>query len=171
MHLPRLATWLRRGLEAGLFASVLALLIVFVTPERAAAPAGIRTLGSGLDASLAMTLPVIAIGVFAVTYPVAFTATRSEAILAAVVAVLVAADLVTLLTAAMGDRIALRGGIQVLPSGLLATLLALPPATLGLAAAQLFTPFGFGRRAARVAGLVSGATAAVILFVGVPLFA
>jgi hypothetical protein len=171
MQLPRLPPWLRRGLEAGLFATVLALLIVFVLPRGVGAGVRIRVLPAGLDGSLAMALPVLAIGVFAITYPVMLTATRSEAVLAAVVAVVVAADLVTMVTAAVGDRIALRGGAQVLPSGLLATLLALPAATLGLAASQLFTPFGFGRRAARIALVVSGAVSLLVLIVGLPLVA
>jgi len=165
----RLPAWLRRGLEAGLFATVLATLIVFVVPRSAGNVIGIRALPVGLDGSLAMALPVLAIGVFAITYPIALTATRSEAILGALASLLVAADLVTLLTAAIGDRVALHGGAQVLPSGLLSSLLALPAATLGFAAAQLFTPFGFGRRAARAAAVVSGMVALATLLVGVPL--
>jgi len=171
MQMPRLPHWLRRGLEAGLFATVLALLIVFVLPHGTSAGIRIRTLPAGLDGALAMALPVLAIGVFTVSYPVMLSATRSEAILGAVVAVVLAADLVTMLTALMGDRIALRGGIQILPSGLLATLLALPAATLGLAASQLFTPFGFGRRAARLALAVSTGVALLVLIVGLPLVA
>ena len=167
----RLPAWLRRGLEAGLFATVLAMLIVFVVPRSAGNVIGIRALPVGLDGSLAMALPVLAIGVFAITYPIALTATRSEAILGSVAALLVAADLVTLLTAAIGDRVRFHAGAQILPSGLLASLLALPAATLGLAAAQLFTPFGFGRRAARVAAVVSGVVALATLFIGVPLIA
>ncbi len=171
MRVPSLPAWLRRGLEAGLFATVLALLTVFVQPRGAGVTSGIRPLPTGLDGPLAMALPVLAIGVFAVTYPVTLTATRSEAVLGAIVAVVVAADLVTILTAAMGDRIALRGGVRVLPSGLLATLLALPAATIGLAASQLFSRFGFGRRAGRIAGGVSAVVALGVLLVGVPAIA
>jgi hypothetical protein len=170
MQLRRLPAWLRRGLEAGLFATVLALLIVFVVPRGAGAGVA-RTLGSGPDGPLAMALPVLAIGVFAVTYPIMLAATRSEAILAAILAVVVAADLVTMLTAAMGDRIALHGGYQVLPSGLLATLLAVPSATIGLAASQLFSRFGFGRQAGRIAGVSSAVVALGVLFIGVPMVA
>ncbi len=171
MHVRRLPAWLRRGLEAGCFASVLSLLIVFATPNGSGVDLGIRALPKGLDGALAMALPVIAIGVFAVTYPVALTATRAEAVLGAITAVLVAGDLVTLLTAAMGDRLVLRGGLQVLPSGLLATMLALPSATLGLAASQLFSSFGFGRRAGRLAAVVSTLVAIVVLLTLVPLLA
>jgi hypothetical protein len=171
MYVSRVPAWMRRGLEAGLFAAVLSMLTVFVLPHGAASPFGIRTLPAGIDASLALALPVLAIGVFAITYPVALTATRPDAILGAIVAVVLAADLVTMLTAVIGDRVALRGGAQVLPSGLLASLLALPPATLGLAASQLFTPFGFGRRAARMAAGVSLVVALTVLLVIVPAIA
>ena len=75
-----------------------------------------------------------------------------------------AADLLTLITVIVGVRVALLGGANVLPVGFLAGILATPCAVGGMAASQLFSQHGFGRRAGR-----SAAIAAVI--VAVPILA
>ncbi len=162
--------WLRRGLEAGLFAAVLALL-TFLTYRHDAVGVGLGTLPGGVQGSIIMALPVLALGVFCVGYPVALAATRSEAIVGSIIATLVAADIVTLVTLTLGERVALNGGSRILPIGLLTTLLAAPAAVAGLAASQLFTRLGFGRRAGRAAAIAATVVATPILVVGVPMLA
>ncbi len=140
---PILPPWLRRGLEAGIFAALLAAgtLLGFRIGEGAAAPA----LPSGLAASLLLALPVLSVGVMAVTYPILLAATREDALLGATTGVLVAADLVTLV---VSGRVLVASIGRELPLGLLASLLALPPAIVAFIAAEFGGPLGFGLRAA-----------------------
>jgi hypothetical protein len=167
----RLPRWLRRGLEAGLFASVLSLFTVIAYRWDAGAPVGVAALPAGLTGSIVLALPVLAVGVFAVAYPIGLTATRLDAILGAATGVIVAADLLTLITAAAGERVTVLGGVHVLPVGFLAGLLATPVAVGGIAASQLFSPHGFGRRAGRIGATAAVIVATPILLVGVPLLA
>jgi hypothetical protein len=169
MRAARLPAWLRRGVEAGLFAGLLSLLTVIAYRWDRGAAVGITALPAGLNGSLAMALPVLAIGVFAVAYPVGLSPTRLDAILGAATGAIVAADLLALITAAAGERVMIRGGANVLPVGFLAGILATPAAVGGIAASQLFTTHGFGRRAGRVAAVAAVIVATLILLVGVPL--
>jgi hypothetical protein len=163
----RLPAWLRRGLEAGVFAALLSLVTVISLEWERQGP-GPVVLPGGLGAGLVMALPVLALGVLCVAYPVAFAATRGDAILGAITAWIVGADLLALVTAAMGQRVLLMGSGTTVPLGILAGLVAAPVALAGLLAAQLFTPLGFGRRAGRVAALVGAAVAIALLVVIVP---
>ncbi len=61
----RLPPWLRRGIEAGVFGGVLAVMAV-VAYRWAPIGAGISALPGGIGASFVMAMPVFAIGVFAV---------------------------------------------------------------------------------------------------------
>ncbi len=169
MRAVRLPAWLRRGVEAGLFAGLLSLLTVIAYRWDRGAAVGITALPTGLSGSLAMALPVLAIGVFAVAYPVGLSPTRLDAILGAATGAIVAADLLALITAVAGERVVIRGGANVLPVGVLAAILATPSAVGGIAASQLFTTHGFGRRAGRVAAVAAVIVATLILLVGVPL--
>jgi hypothetical protein len=83
----------------------------------------------------------------------------------------VAADLLALMTVAAGERVAILGGANVLPVGFLAGILATPAVVGGIAASQLFSPHGFGRRAARIGAVAAVIVATPILLVGVPLLA
>ena len=167
----RLPGWLRRGLEAGLFAGLLSLLTVIAYRWDAGAPVGVAALPVGVTGSIVLALPVLAVGVFAVAYPVGLTATRVDAVLGAATGAIVAADLLTLITVAAGERVAILGGTHVLPVGFLAGLLATPVAVGGIAASQLFSPHGFGRRAGRIGAIAAVIVAMPILLVGVPLLA
>jgi len=171
MRALRPPRWLRRGLEAGLFAGLLSLLTVIAYRWDRGAAVGVATLPVGLTGSIVLALPVLAVGVFAVAYPVGLAATRLDAILGAVTGAIVAADLLALITVAAGERVAILGGASVLPVGFLAAILATPAAVGGIAASQLFSPHGFGRRAGRIGAVAAIIVATPILLVGVPLLA
>lgn len=171
MRALRPPRWLRRGLEAGLFAGLLSLLTVIAYRWDRGAAVGVATLPVGLTGSIVLALPVLAVGVFAVVYPVGLAATRLDAILGAVTGAIVAADLLALITVAAGERVAILGGANVLPVGFLAAILATPAAVGGIAASQLFSPHGFGRRAGRIGAVAAIIVATPILLVGVPLLA
>jgi hypothetical protein len=171
MRALRPPRWLRRGLEAGLFAGLLSLLTVIAYRWDRGAAVGVATLPVGLTGSIVLALPVLAVGVFAVVYPVGLAATRLDAILGAVTGAIVAADLLALITVAAGERVTILGGASVLPVGFLAAILATPAAVGGIAASQLFSPHGFGRRAGRIGAVAAVIVATPILLVGVPLLA
>jgi hypothetical protein len=171
MRALRPPRWLRRGLEAGLFAGLLSLLTVIAYRWDRGAAVGVATLPVGLTGSIVLALPVLAVGVFAVVYPVGLAATRLDAILGAVTGAIVAADLLALITVAAGERVTILGGASVLPVGFLAAILATPAAVGGIAASQLFSPLGFGRRAGRIGAVAAIIVATPILLVGVPLLA
>ena len=165
----RLPAWLRRGLEAGLFAGLLSMLTVVTYHWDRSAAVGVAPLPAGLAGTIVLALPVLAVGVFAVAYPVGLTATRLDAVLGAATGAIVAADLLTMITVAAGERVAILGGANVLPVGFLAAALAAPAAVGGIAASQLFSQHGFGRRAGRVGAIASVIVAVPILVIGVPL--
>ena len=167
----RLPLWLRRGLEAGLFAGLLSLLTVIAYRWDRGAAVGLAALPAGLTGSVILALPVLAVGVFAVAYPIGLAPTRLEGILGAITGAIVAADLLTFITVATDERVAILGGARVLPVGFLAAILALPAAVGGIAASQLFSPHGFGRRAGRIGAVAAVIVATPILLVGVPLLA
>jgi hypothetical protein len=171
MRALRPPRWLRRGLEAGLFAGLLSLLTVIAYRWDRGAAVGVATLPVGLTGSIVLALPVLAVGVFAVVYPVGLAATRLDAILGAVTGAIVAADLLALITVAAAERVTILGGVSVLPVGFLAAILATPAAVGGIAASQLFSPHGFGRRAGRIGAVAAIIVATPILLVGVPLLA
>ena len=171
MRALRPPRWLRRGLEAGLFAGLVSLLTIIAYHWDRGAAVGVATLPVGLTGSIVLALPVLAVGVFAVAYPVGLAATRLDAILGAATGAIVAADLLALMTVAAGERVAILGGANVLPVGFLAAILATPAVVGGIAASQLFSPHGFGRRAGRIGAVAAVIVATPILLVGVPLLA
>ena len=166
----RLPAWLRRGLEAGIFAALLSLVTVVVL-EWERPPVGPIILPGGLGAGLTLALPVLSIGVLAVAYPVALAGLRGDAILGAIAGWLVAADLLALVTVLIDQLVLLLGSGASVPLGIVAGLFAAPAALGGLLAAQLLTPLGFGRRAGRIAAVAATAIAVPILLVLVPLVA
>ncbi|MBP1705816.1 MAG: hypothetical protein H6Q36_1555 [Chloroflexi bacterium] len=165
----RLAPWLRRGLEAGLFSAVLALATV-LTWRWDTVGEGLRALPPGLQGSVLMALPVLSIGVFAVAYPIGLVATRHDAILGGIAGFLVAADVVAIVTVVSGLRVVILDG-SIVAVGLLAAVLALVPALAGLLASQLLSPVGFGRRAGGWAAIAAAIVATPILVLVVPLLA
>ena len=164
----RTPAWLRRGLEAGLFAGLLSLVTVVTLAWERHGPGPI-VLPAGFGSSLILALPVLSIGVLAVAYPVTMAATKGDAILGAITAWIIAADLLAIVTALMGQRLLLLGSGVTVPIGVIAGLFAAPAALAGLLAAELFTPLGFGRRAGRIAALAALAVAVPILLFIVPL--
>jgi hypothetical protein len=166
----RLPAWLRRGLEAGIFATLLSLLTVLSLAWESSGP-GPERLPNGLGAGVTMALPVLSIGVLAIAYPIALAATRGDAILGAITGWIVAADLLALITAVMDQRVLLLAIGVTVPLGVLAGVFAAPAALGGLLAAELLTPLGFGRRAGRVAAIAAALVATPILVVVVPLVA
>jgi hypothetical protein len=164
LHLP---AWLHRGLEAGVFACLLALVTAVTLAWEHRGP-GPLVLPAGLGGGLVLALPVVAIGVLTVAYPVAMAATRGDAILGAVAGCFVGADLLAVATAITDQRILLVGAGVTVPLGVVAGVFATPAALGGLLAAELFTPLGFGRRAGRIAAVVAAVVAAPILLLVVP---
>jgi len=163
----RLPAWLQRGLEAGVFAALLALITVLALTWEHSRP-GPVILPGGVGAGLALALPVLALGVLGVAYPVALAATKGDAILGAIVAWIVGADVLAIVTVAMGQELLLvESGITV-PLGVVVGIFAAPAALGGLLASQLFTPLGFGLRAGRLAAIAATAIALPILVFVVP---
>jgi hypothetical protein len=166
----RLPAWLRRGLEAGVFATLLSLVTV-VTLSWEHQGRGPVILPSGLGAGLVLALPVLSLGVLAVAYPVAMAATKGDAILGAIAAWIVGANLLAIITVLMGQRLLLVGAGITVPFGIVVGLIAAPAALSGLLAAELFTPLGFGRRAGRLAAIAATVVGVPILLFLVPLAA
>jgi hypothetical protein len=157
-------------LEAGIFAALLSLVTVLALAWEHQGP-GPVILPSGIGAGLVLALPVLSIGVLAVAYPVTMAATKGDAILGAVTAWIVAADMLAVATVAIGQQLLLVGAGITVPLGVVASVFAAPAALGGLLAAELFTPFGFGRRAGRLAAIAAAAIATPILVLVVPLVA
>jgi hypothetical protein len=166
----RIPAWLRRGLEAGVFAALLGLVTVVVLGWETRLPGPI-VLPAGLGAVVVLALPVAALGVLAVTYPIVFAATKGDAILGAITGWVVGANLLALATVLVGQRVLLLGAGLAVQLGIVAALLAAPAALAGLLAAELLTPLGFGRRAGRYAAAASAVTTTAILLLVVPLLA
>jgi len=152
-----LPPWLRRGLEAGILAALVAVVSLLGSIGTELGPVG---LPPGLMASLILAPAVLAIGVFAVGYPIAYAATRSDAILGAITAFIVAADAVAI---AVGTALGLGAIDREVPAGLFVAMLAGLPALVGLVAPQVTTPLGFGRRAGAVSVAASVLTATGVL--------
>jgi hypothetical protein len=157
MRRYRLATWLRRGLEAAIVAAIVA--IASLAGNRLSAGGGTYALPIGLAGGLTLAPAVLALGALATAYPIAMSPTRSDAVFGAVVGFLVAADLTIILSP---TPIILPDDSQ-LPSGALVGLLAIAPAIVGIIASQVVTPLGFGRRAGAGAAIASAIVAAAVL--------
>jgi hypothetical protein len=138
----RLAAWLRRSIEAAIMGAVVAL--AALVGERISAGGADYALPGGPTGSLLLAPPVLALAVLTCAYPVAMAGTRSDALFGAVAAFLLAADATTILA---GSRLTLATPAVNLPAGLLAVLVAIVPAAVGLLAGQAAVPVGFGRPA------------------------
>jgi hypothetical protein len=153
-----LPPWLRRGLEAGVIAAIVAIVTLFGATTSSAA--GRIPLPPGPAGSLLLAPAVLAIGVITVGYPVAYAATRLDAIFGTVAAFLIAANATALLITTQADMATLGRSMGL---GVLAGVLALGPAVVGFGAGQVLTHLGFGRRAGAFATVSSGVFAVVIL--------
>ena len=161
----RVAPWIRRGLEAAIAAALVAVATLLGT--QLSAGGALYPLPAGIAGSLVLAPPVLALGVITSAYPVAMAPTRSDALMGAVTAYLVAADVTTIVAA---SPISLERAQQELGAGLLVALLASVPAVVGLLAGQLATPLGFGRRAGAVGAIVAG-IASVVVLLAIPFIA
>jgi hypothetical protein len=161
----RVAPWLRRGVEAAVAAAIVA--IAALAGERLSAGGTVYPVPSGLAGVLVLAPPVLALGVLTVAYPVAMAPTRSDALMGAVFAYLIAADATVVLA---GSPFSLERAGRELPGGLLVGLLALIPAIAGILGGQLATPLGFGRRAGAIGALVA-AVASLVVLAAIPFMA
>jgi hypothetical protein len=154
----RVAPWLRRGIEAAVAAAIVA--IAALAGERMSAGGTVYPVPAGIAGVLVLAPPVLALGVLTVAYPVAMAPTRSDALMGAITAFLVAADSTVVLA---GSPFSLERAGREVPGGLLVGLLALIPAIAGLVGGQLATPLGFGRRAGAIGALVAAIATLVVL--------
>ena len=137
--------WLRRGFEAGAIGALLAAgtLVAFQLSR----PAPRLALPNGLDSALILTPAVVALAIFAVSYPTFLAATREDAVLGVVAAFLIAADAFMLISLLARDEVLIHPLGRSLPLGVVATGVAVPAAIAGLLIGQLTAPLGFGRSA------------------------
>ena len=153
-----LPPWLRRGLEAGVIAALVAIVTLLGGARTGAA--GRIVLPEGLAGSLLLAPAVLAIGVITVGYPVAYAATRWDALLGSIAAFLVSANAVALVVTTNVDMAGIERSMGL---GVLVGVLALGPALVGLAAGQVMTRLGFGRRAGAFSTVASGVFALLML--------
>ena len=149
--------WLRRALAAAAVSAVVALGALAGAGLAAGGP---YTLPPQLPGALLLAPAVFALAVIPVAYPIAMAATRGDAILGVMAALLIAAD-VTVVVA--GGRVIMGPGGLELGSGLLVATLAAGPAIIGLLCGELLTPLGFGRRAGAIAAVIGAIGAAAVL--------
>ena len=137
--------WLRRGFEAGVVGALLAAgtLVAFQLSR----PAPRLALPNGLDSALILTPAVVALAIFAVSYPTFLAANREDAVLGVVAAFLIAADAFMLISLLARDEVLIHPLGRSLPLGVVATGGAVPAAIAGLLIGQLTAPLGFGRSA------------------------
>jgi hypothetical protein len=149
--------WLRRALEA---AAVSAVVAIGALAGAVLAAGGPYALPPGVPGALLLAPAVFALGVLPVAYPVAMAATRGDAILGAVAALLITSD-ATIVVA--GGRVVVGPGGLEIASGLLVAALAAGPALIGLLCGELLTPFGFGRRAGAIAAFTAALGAGAVI--------
>jgi len=154
---------MRRGFEAGVVGAMLSVgtLVAFQLSR----PAPRLTLPNGLDGSLILAPAVVALGIFAVSYPTFLAATREDAVLGVLAAFLVAADAFMLVSFVARDAVLIHSLGRSLPLGVVAAALAVPVAVVGLAIGQLSTPVGFGRSAGLRSALGGAALGLVVVVV------
>jgi len=156
MRALRLPSWLRRGLEAGIIAALVSIITLLGSTGGGSAV----VLPEGAAGSLLLGPSVLALGVITVGYPIAYAATRADAVLGAVTAFLLGANLVALVVSTPAQL----GGLgRTMALGVLVGVLALGPVVVGLAAAQLSSRLGFGRRAGAASAVASGGVAVMVL--------
>lgn len=152
--------WIRHGFEAGVVGALLSAgtLVAFQLSR----PEPRLFVPNGLDGSLILVPAVLALGLFAVSYPTFMAATRSDAVLGAVAAVLVAADALMLISLWARDSVMVHPLGRSVPLGVVAAALALPVAIVALLAGPVASPLGFGKSAglrSAIGGAVLGVVA------------
>jgi hypothetical protein len=163
LRLP-FAHWLRRGLEAGFLGALLS--VATLVAFRFSRPDPHVALPHGLDGAMILVPAILALGVFAISYPTFLAATRGDAVLGGLAAFLVAADVLMAISLATGASVWIRPLSRDLPLGTLAAALAVPAGLAGLLVGQLTAPLGFGRLAGIRTALSAGAVALLLAVVG-----
>jgi hypothetical protein len=154
------APWLRRGFEAGIVGAVLA--IGTLAAMHLSRPEPRLIVPNGIDGALIFMPAVVSLGIFVVCYPVFLAATREDAILGAVAAFLIAADILAAISFVAGGMVYVHPLSRSYPLGIVAGALAVPSALAGLAFGQLSTPLGFGRSAGLRAALAGAAVGTLV---------
>lgn len=153
-HLP---PWIRHGYEAGVVGALLSCgtLVAFQYSR----PLPRAFLPNGLDGAMILVPAVLALGVFCVSYPTLIAPTRSDAVMGAIAAILVAADALMLVSLISRDAVIVHPIDRSIPLGVIAAALSVPVAVVAVLAGQLGPTLGFGRSAglrSAVAGAVLG---------------
>jgi len=159
-----LPPWLRRGFQAGAIAALLSgcTLLAFELSR----PAPRVALPQGIDGSLILVPALFALGVVAIGLPIFLAATRSEATLGALAGFLVAADLLMAVSFVSRQLIAVHAVSRSYPLGVVATVLAILPALVGIAVGPIASHHGFGRAAGLRTILAGGIAALAMALVG-----
>jgi hypothetical protein len=149
--------WLRRGFQAGAIAALLSggTLLAYHLSR----PTPRVALPQGIDGALILVPALLALGVLAVSLPIFMAATRSEAIFGALVGFMVAADLLMAVSFVSRELIEVHFLTRSLPLGVVAAVLSVPVALVGLAASQFVSEHGFGHTAG-LRGVIGAAVAA-----------
>src|SRR5262249_25581141 len=126
----------------------------------------IATLPAGPTGSLLLAPAVLSLGVLTVAYPVAYAATRPDAVLGTVAAFLIGANATAIFVATPINLATLSREVRL---GVLVGVLALGPVVVGLVAPQLMTNLGFGRRAGAASAVASGICALLVLLLAMRL--
>lgn len=155
--------WLRRGLEAGAVGALFA--VATLLAFQLSRPEPRLELPRGVDSSFILAPAVVALAVFVVAYPTFLAATRADAILGVVVAFLVAADALMLVSYLVHDEVVVHALGRSLPLGVVAAGVAVPAALAALLLGQLSAPLGFGRSAGLRSALGGAALGLVLVVV------
>jgi hypothetical protein len=154
----RIPSWLRRAVEAGLAAGLVA--VVSLVGGRLSAGSDLIVLPRGPSGVLLLAPSVLALGVIPAAWPTGMAATRLDAMFGSLAAFLIAADAAVLLAS---GQLHVDGTELRLPAGFLAVTLATVPCLAGIAAGQLGSPVGFGRQAGSRSAIVSAVATFVVL--------
>jgi hypothetical protein len=162
MKRPGIPPWVRRGFEGGAISALLACgtLVAFQLSR----PAPRQVLPNGLDGALILVPAAIGIGVLAVAYPTFMAATRGDAVLGSLAALLISADALLAVSLAFRYAVEVHALGRSLPLGLVAAVLAVPAGAVALAVGPAASPLGFGRSAGLRAA-VSGAVVGLVLVI------
>ncbi len=104
-------------------------------------------LPKSIDGALIMLPAVLALTVLTIAYPVFLAATRADAVAGAIMAFVIAADMLIAVSLVLGDDAVVHVLNRSLPLGAIAVGWSVPAAVIALALGQ-FSPLGFGRSAA-----------------------
>ena len=111
--------------------------------------------------------PGVALGVLAVGLPIFLAATRTEAILGAIAGFMVAADLLMAVSFVSSQQIAVHWLSRSMPLGVVAAVLAIPVAAVGIVVGPVASELGFGHSSG-LRAVLAGAVVALALALAGP---